>query len=1150
MINLLNNKSIRLVFGLLASFQCSCTFSQLFINEIFATNCSKDLDVSTYNYINWIEIYNKGTDKVSLGNYYLSDDSLYLKKWKFSSSAAIAGEGYYTVFADGENSSSHTNFKLYSDGGFLYLSYTNGTIKDKVRYYKQYYDISYGRFSGSNDWKYFIVPTRNKVNTNTGYSGLSANTVIIKKGGYYSGIQLIEIKSSNLSGVIYYSLDGSDPSDTSSKYTGPVEIKKTSVLRARVIEAGKLPGVIETNTYFINERKSKLPVLSLATTPRNLNDGMIGIYIAGNNGKEGFCADGPKNWNQDWERSVNIELFNTDQNRILNQQCGTKIMGACSRQNSLKSMIFSAKSKYGKGTFECKFFQNKPFHLYNSFCIRNSGNDFNNTMLRDAMIQTLTIDRMNLEYQADQPVAFYMEGKYFGLIDIREKSDENLLTSNFGLDESNIDLLEFRNSPILGTSEDYNTLLNYIRNNNLDNLTNYKYVESQMDIDNFINYNITEIYVNNGDWPGNNIKYWRRKAPVTKWRWILYDTDFGFGLYDHDYTFNMLQLALDSAGPSWPNPEWSTIILRSLLKNNEFKRKFLNRFYVHINTTFDPNRVIGIIDSMKNVIADEITYAFKLWGNSEENWINNVEILKEYARQRPEYMRKFLREYFGLKSDINAEYHSNIPLAGRIIIDDVAQTDTFFKGIFPESSVCKIKFQANDGYQFVRAVKSFNSTKFIKIISSGDKWKYFDKGFKPDSFWFKTEYNDSSWLSGKSELGYGDGGESTVVSFGDDSNNKFITTYFRKSFTYDSAKPLRNVVLRLLYDDGAVIYLNGNEILKVNLPDAAIHNNTLAFGAPNETAFFDFPLDPSLFINGQNIIAVEIHQTSVTSTDISFNLEMTAYSGGFIKDMNIFRDNITDTFAANVAYVAFYEPVKPLANLSINEISPLNRTFPDEGGKFDNWVEIYNNSEDTIDMAGLYFSDSNDLKRRWTVPSGIPNQTTIQPNSYKIFWADNEVSEGPLHMNFTLNYKGGKLGIYQKIGENINVLDEMNYQELFGSNTIGRIPNGSGSFKILKTPTPAMSNIDNSDHAETVEVDQKFIQIKISNKQVIIAPDINYNGKHALIQISDITGRIIKSEDWTISASHKIDLKSQKAGIYIIYVISDCNIVARKVLID
>jgi hypothetical protein len=1150
MIKILKYNSIHLIFWFLTGFQFNYSFCQLNINEIFATNCSKDLDRSTYNYINWIEIVNQGTSKVSLGNYYLSDDSLNLKKWKFSTSASISGKGYYAVFADGDNSASHTNFKLNSDGGFLYLSYSNGTITDKVRYFRQYYDISYGRYQGSNDWRYFINPTKNKVNSDTGYTGPSANTVIIKKGGYYSGTQLIEIKSSNLSGVIYFSLNGSDPSDTSSKYTGPVEIKKTSVLRARVIETGKLPGAIETNTYFINERKSQLPVLSLATNPGNLNDAMIGIYIVGNNGIEKYCSNGPVNWNQDWERSVNIELFNTNQNRVLNQPCGTKIMGACSRNNGLKSMIFTAKSKYGKGTFNNKFFQHKPFQIFNSFCIRNSGNDFNYTMLRDAMMQTLTIGRMNLEYQADQPIALYIEGRYFGLIDIRERSDEDLLTSNFGLDENNIDLLESQNSVIVGSSEDYNALINFVRNNNMADPTYYKYVENKMDIDNFINYNITEIFVNNGDWPGNNIKYWRRKNPGTKWRWILYDTDFGFGLYEKDYSFNMLQQALEPSGPSWPNPEWSTILLRSLLQNNEFKRKFLTRFYAHMSTTFDPTRVIGIIDSMKDVIADEITYAFPRWSSSAENWFNNVEIMKNFARQRPEYMRKHLREYFGLMPDIIIEHHSNIPNAGKIIIDDVAQTDTFFKGIFPDNSICRIKFQANDGYQFLSAVKRQNSIKLIRVIAKNEEWKYFDKGYKPDNLWYTPDYNDSLWLSGSGEFGYGDGDETTTVSYGSNSNNKFITTYFRKSFTYDSTKPLRNDTLRILYDDGAVIYFNGHVVLKINLPEGVIEYNTLAYGAPNESAFFDFPLDSSLFINGQNIIAVEIHQTAVTSSDISFNLELTGYTGGTIENYTMNKDYLTDTLKDNITYWTFYEPVKPLANLIINEISPLNRTLTDESGKFDDWVEIYNNSDDTIDMAGLYFSDTIYSVRSWKVPSGAPSKSIINPFSYKIFWADNEENEGPLHMNFTLNYKGGKLGVYQKTGENVIAIDEMDYKEVFGNNTVGRIPNGSGDFKILKTSSPAMSNIDNSDRAELIETEQKFIRIAIVNKHVTITPDINFTGKRALIQIAELTGRIIKSEDWKISGTYTLDLKFQKAGMYIIYVIADRNITAKKVLIE
>jgi hypothetical protein len=168
------------------------------------------------------------------------------------------------------------------------------------------------------------------------------------------------------------------------------------------------------------------------------------------------------------------------------------------------------------------------------------------------------------------------------------------------------------------------------------------------------------------------------------------------------------------------------------------------------------------------------------------------------------------------------------------------------------------------------------------FVPRGSTWRYLDNGTDQGNVWDDPSFDDSAWASGPAQLGYGDGDEATVVSFGPDSANKFITTYFRRQFVVTNAAAWSNVALRLMRDDGAVVYLNGTEVNRQNMPAGPVTYQTLALTAvnpPDESAFFEAPVSPSLLVSGQNTIAVEIHQVNPSSTDISFDLELVGFAG-------------------------------------------------------------------------------------------------------------------------------------------------------------------------------------------------------------------------------------------------------------------------------
>ncbi|MFL5331350.1 MAG: Ig-like domain-containing protein [Gemmataceae bacterium] len=165
------------------------------------------------------------------------------------------------------------------------------------------------------------------------------------------------------------------------------------------------------------------------------------------------------------------------------------------------------------------------------------------------------------------------------------------------------------------------------------------------------------------------------------------------------------------------------------------------------------------------------------------------------------------------------------------------------------------------------------------LIAAGSAWKYLANGTNQGTAWRATTFNDSAWPSGNTEIGYGDGDEATVVGYGPDPNNKYITTYFRKSFTVTNASAVTALNMRLLRDDGAVVYINGVEVYRSNMPSGTISYNTgasSALGVPDESTFLEVSLSPSALASGTNVIAVEIHQDNGASSDIGFNLQLSA----------------------------------------------------------------------------------------------------------------------------------------------------------------------------------------------------------------------------------------------------------------------------------
>lgn len=180
------------------------------------------------------------------------------------------------------------------------------------------------------------------------------------------------------------------------------------------------------------------------------------------------------------------------------------------------------------------------------------------------------------------------------------------------------------------------------------------------------------------------------------------------------------------------------------------------------------------------------------------------------------------------------------------------------------SGICKTAFATND-----------------TLIAANAIWKYLDNGANLDTAWRQPGYTDGSWLSGAAELGYGDGDEATVVGYGSNASAKYITTYFRRAFTVANPAAYTALLLNVVRDDGLIVYINGQEVYRNNMPAGAVSYTTLApsvIGGADETTWQSAVIGAEKLISGTNVIAVEVHQSGITSSDISFKLQLSGNS--------------------------------------------------------------------------------------------------------------------------------------------------------------------------------------------------------------------------------------------------------------------------------
>ena len=661
----------------------------------------------------WVELYNRSDQTVSLTGYSLSDNEKKPTKWVFPEGTSIAGKGYLILYMsgslplEGKDEKSVTadmkartlNFSVSGQGETLYLYNDKGTLIDRVTVPMSMACVSYARVGDT--WGLCETPTQGAANTAPllGSAYCDAPTVSLPSGVYH-GKQVIsmEIPAGT---YVTYTLDSTTPTESSTRYRAGEQLTfdTNAVLRARAFsENGTLyKSQVVSNTYVIvgdkqttDAHDSTLPVCFLVTDPDNLFNVDYGIYVVGSHYQGKTAATEwttpsndrklGANYNQrgrEWERPAHWTYTSSGGKEVLfESDLMIRIFGSFSRYQRQRNFALIARKGYGGSTLDYPFFSNRPFDSYESLVLRCSAKDAVATKIRDCLMTGLLEDGgVDLCVQAYVQTALYLNGQYWGVYNLREKVSRAYIAQHYSVtNKDSIDILRGNGVLVSGdpkSVDDYNALIDFCKSKNCDlsNYGDYEYVCSQMDVENFALYCAAEIIVGNND--SGNIKWWRSSEKDGKWRWIYYDFCDAMARNDEkdDSVTNGYRRDFFS---KYFNPEghgagkgFSTVLARSLLKNNEFVEIFLKACALMVNDVYSPEKINAKVDVLSSTIASEIEWDFPRWDLTVKNWKAHINNVRGYANHYQEYYFKYLKAYIKKNTNYKLTDEKMMQIFGR-----------------------------------------------------------------------------------------------------------------------------------------------------------------------------------------------------------------------------------------------------------------------------------------------------------------------------------------------------------------------------------------------------------------------------------------------------------------------------------------------------
>ena len=882
----------------------------LIISEFMASNNETLLDGNGSS-SDWIEIYNQSSTTIALDGWYLTDDSTNLVKWQFPSGVSLDPGNYLIVFASGKTQQDfpdnypyidttgylHTNFALAADGEYLALVKPDGvTITSEFEqggldYPEQFGDISFGLEEFNDNGVYFTLPTPGTVN-GQGFAGFVNKPKMSVPHGFYQNQFDLTITSTTEDASIYYTMDGSEPDEsTATLYVAPIAVTTTTVIRAIAVKPGYGDSEIVTQSYLflqdvlsqtgaglpvdyrwdylmdqdivndiryddlINDLKS-IPTVSLALPAENMW-GPAGIFA--------------NPLNTDLESKASIELILSDGSDGFQENGGLKIHGGGSRAKTYgkKSMRFVFRDEYGTGKLKYPFFGEDAIDTINNIVLRGNYFDtwsyccyqssdyigYNNALYCRDNFARVTHNDMGARALKGYFVHVYVNGIYWGVHDATERPDEQYCADYFGGQPEDYDVLKHRVEVVSGNRTAWDELMTLITGD-VASPELYAQISQRVDIYDFIDYVLLNIWGGNLDWPHNNWYVYRNRAENGPFRFVEWDAE----------SF-LFVLSTNRTGVN--NSNTPGIIYSRLRLNEDFRMQFADHIHRHMFNggalTVEESlaRFIAITNGMRPALNAEAAR----WGDTRDYW--------ESTTNPP------LNTIDTWEPVVTNKIDSYIPQRSPLVLDQLRAAN-----LYPE--VDAPVFNVNGSYQHGGYIDSNDLLEITSSISSGGSYievelvaegapvrahvptdnslgqTWTNIGFVPDSSWtdatttgvgYDTGTDYDSWIN---------------TDMYSEMYNISQSVLCRIEFDHDISLNIENLNLYMKYDDGFVAYLNGTEICRSStvtndVPGTAAATNHEAQAI---AVIFDVTSHVDLLQNGTNVLAIHGINATTTSSDI------------------------------------------------------------------------------------------------------------------------------------------------------------------------------------------------------------------------------------------------------------------------------------------
>lgn len=890
----------------------------------------------------WIEIRNPNNQALNLEGFGLSDDPSDIMKWVFPEGVILHPHSNIIVFASGRNifdSHSHrwhTNFSLNRNGESVTLTAPDGkTILDVLAYAsEQAEDLAFGRTLTGN--LAYMEPTPGMDNETAHYVGWLRPVTFSQPRGFYENNFTLTLDHEDPEAEIRVSYNGGA---RAFPYVGPLDVDGTISVQVSVRKPGFKSPPVQTHTYLFIEDTLQGP---------NMDQGVLGVPAFRERARQGL-KDLPSinvsvdRLPDDWdERPASVEVFLPGHEPIF-ENAGVERFGGAWTHFAKKNYRLKFRAEYGAKKLEAPLFDgfDHGFQVVDQFDeldLRAGGHDMSS---RGFYMSARFSEDSMLEMGSLNPhgrfVNLYFNGKYWGQYHMRERLTDAFLADYLGGqtdDFTNVRGNDNNGSSfILGTPDPVNRdpWLNV-----LEAKGDFEQIRHWVDVPHLIDFMLMWYF-------GNAESEYRSAGPVQP------GSGFKFWLGDAD---GHIRSPGDRTGNSGPAGIFGSLVNEG---HPDFMMLLADRAQMHLfnGGALTPERNILRLERRMEEIRNSLVTESARWGyRSPGSWENAARdaINDLFPTQTQRLLSRLrARGYFPALDAPVLGQHGGVITDGTII-------DILTNGgsIYYTLDGTDPRLPGGDIHPNALVIEGGGAS---EVTRPKGNWQYLDIGEAPSGDWTALDFDATGWKSGNAPLGYGDPGMATTLDFGPQSNNKFNGYYFRKEFEITDPEGMDHVTIHVVRDDGVAIYLNGDEIVRDNLPSGELRYSTRAIsaaGGGDESLVREFKLPRDLFRMGKNVLAAEVHQASASSSDLRFDawlqssisIEITLNSDDLFKGRAFDGTN----WSALTESQFFAEPATPPqpGDLIISEI----HYNPDGSDEFE-FIELMNLSDKTLDLSGI-----------------------------------------------------------------------------------------------------------------------------------------------------------------------------------------------------